>query len=126
MDRGAYQESTRLLGPWNFPGKSAGVGSHFLLQGTSLTQGLNLGLPHCRQMLYHLSHKDRNELYILKANTLELFHVRQLQSRLEPQENTLILTYKMVFCVRIKSSKIFIKRRNSYYLSLFEQCNCYN
>ena len=26
-------ESTRLLYPWNFPGKSTGVGCHFLLQG---------------------------------------------------------------------------------------------
>ena len=26
-------------------------------RGIFLTQGLNLGLPHCRQMLYHLSHQ---------------------------------------------------------------------
>ena len=26
------------------------MGCHFLLQGIFLTQGLNLGLPHCRQM----------------------------------------------------------------------------
>ena len=30
---------------------------HFLLQRIFLTQGLNLGLLHCRQMLYHLSHQ---------------------------------------------------------------------
>ena len=29
----------------------------FLLQGMFLTQGLNLGLPHCKQMLYRLSHQ---------------------------------------------------------------------
>ena len=33
------------------------VGSHFLLQGIFLTQGLNPGLPHCRQILYLLSHQ---------------------------------------------------------------------
>ena len=33
------------------------VGCHFLLQGIFLTQGSNLGLPHCRQILYHLSHQ---------------------------------------------------------------------
>ena len=33
-----------------FPGKSTGVGCHFLLQRIFPTQGLNLGLPHCRQM----------------------------------------------------------------------------
>ena len=31
--------------PWNFPGKSTGVGCHFLLQRTFPTQGSNLGLP---------------------------------------------------------------------------------
>ena len=33
------------------------MGCHFLLQGIFLTQGLNLGLPHCRQTLYCLSHQ---------------------------------------------------------------------
>ena len=32
---------TRLLSPWNFPGKGAGVGCHFLLHGIFPTQGLN-------------------------------------------------------------------------------------
>ena len=40
-----------------FPGNSTGVDCHFLLQGIFLTQGSNPGLPHCRQMLYHLSHQ---------------------------------------------------------------------
>ena len=31
----------RLLYPWNFPGKNTGVGCHFHLQGTFLTQGSN-------------------------------------------------------------------------------------
>ena len=45
-------EPARLLCPWDFPGKSTRVGCHFLLQRIFLTQGLNPGLPHCRQMLY--------------------------------------------------------------------------
>ena len=32
--------------------------SHSLLQGIFLTQGLNPGLPHCRRILYQLSHKE--------------------------------------------------------------------
>ena len=48
---------TRLLCPWDFPGKSTGVGSHFFLQGIFLTQRSNLGLPRCRWMLYCLSHQ---------------------------------------------------------------------
>ena len=39
------------------PGQNTGVGSLFLLQGTFPTQGLNPGLPHCRWILYQLSHK---------------------------------------------------------------------
>ena len=47
----------RLLCPRNSPGKSTGVGCHFLLQGIFPTQGLNSGLLHWRQILYHLSHQ---------------------------------------------------------------------
>ena len=39
------------------PGKNTGVGCHFLFQGIFPTQGTNPGLPHCRKMLYHLSHQ---------------------------------------------------------------------
>ena len=41
----------------DYPGKSTGVGCHFLLQQIFPTQGLNPGLPYCRQTLYHLSHQ---------------------------------------------------------------------
>ena len=41
----------------DFPGKNTGVGCHALLQGIFLTQGLNLCLPNCRQILYLLSHQ---------------------------------------------------------------------
>ena len=34
-------------------------GCHFLLQGIFPTQESNPGLPHCRQILYHLSHQGR-------------------------------------------------------------------
>ena len=34
-------QSTRLLCPWDFPGKKTGVGCHALLQGIFLTQGSN-------------------------------------------------------------------------------------
>ena len=44
------------------PGKNTGVDCHALLQGIFPTQGSNAGLLHCRQILYHLSHR-RNPLY---------------------------------------------------------------
>ena len=43
--------------PWNSPGKNTGMGNHPLLQWVFLTQGSNPDLPHCRQILYHLSHR---------------------------------------------------------------------
>ena len=46
-----------LYSPWNSPGQNTGVGSHCLLQGIFPTQGLNPGLPHCRQILYQLGHQ---------------------------------------------------------------------
>ena len=52
----------RLRDPWDFPGKNTGVGCHFLLQGIFPTQGSNLGLLHCRQTLYHLSHQGSPRL----------------------------------------------------------------
>ena len=46
-----------LYNPWNSPGQNTGEGSLSLLQGIFQTQGLNTGLPHCRQIIYHLSYK---------------------------------------------------------------------
>ena len=40
----------------NSLGKNTGMGNHSLLQRIFLTQGWNLGLPHYRQILYHLRH----------------------------------------------------------------------
>ena len=56
-----------LHSPWNSPGQNTGVGSLSRLQGIFPTQGSNPGLPHCRQILYHLSHQ---ETYLLHQNTL--------------------------------------------------------
>ena len=50
-------QPAQLLCPWDSPGKNTGVGCHFLLQEIFPTQGSNLGLPHCRQILYCLSHQ---------------------------------------------------------------------
>ena len=43
--------------PWNSPGQNTGAGSLSLLQGILPTRGSNPSLPHCRQILYQLSHK---------------------------------------------------------------------
>ena len=45
---------------------------HFLLQEILLTQGLNPGLQHCRQTLYHLSHQGSPSIY-QQAITMSFF-----------------------------------------------------
>ena len=52
-----YLRPHGLYSPWSSLGQNTGVGSLSLLQGIFLTQGLNPGLPHCRQILYQLSHQ---------------------------------------------------------------------
>ena len=50
-------ELTRLLCRRNSPRQDTGLGTHSLLQGTILTLGSNLGILHCRKILYSLSHQ---------------------------------------------------------------------
>ena len=70
-----------LLCPWDSPGKNTGVGCHFLLQGIFMTLGLNSGLLHFRQILYHLSHPGSsmtNLDSVLKSRDITLptkFHI---------------------------------------------------
>ena len=45
------------LCPLDSPGKDTGVGCHSSLQEIFLTRGSNPRLPHCRQILYYLSHQ---------------------------------------------------------------------
>ena len=50
-------QPTRLLCPWDSPGKNTGVGCRALLQGIFPTQRSSPGLPHCRRILNCLSHQ---------------------------------------------------------------------
>ena len=44
------------------------MGCYFLLQGIFLTRGSNPGLPHCRQMFYHLSHQGSLNFFQIPVN----------------------------------------------------------
>ena len=61
----------KLLHLWDSAGQNTGVSCHALLQGDLPEQGLNLGLPHCRQTLYHLNHQrspmDTYRIHICKC-----------------------------------------------------------
>ena len=56
----------RLLWPWNSSCKNTGMNRHPLPQ-IFLTQGTNLGLLHCRQILYHLSHQESTPFLNVEA-----------------------------------------------------------
>ena len=62
------------------PGKNTRVGCHSLLEGIFLTQGSNLGLPHCRQILYALSHPDRKSDLKKKKKENQIFFKSHMQS----------------------------------------------
>ena len=55
----AHQATLSMAGS---AGKNTGVGCHDLLQGIFPTQGLNPGLPHCRLIVYHLSHQESPQI----------------------------------------------------------------
>ena len=48
---------TRLLCTWNSPGQNTGVACHALLQGSSQPRDRTQVYPHCRWVIYHLSHQ---------------------------------------------------------------------
>ena len=64
------------------------MGYHFLLQGISLTQGLNPGVLHCRQILYHSATREAHEMGYLEikgySQELDLF----------VEENTRFMIFK--------------------------------
>ena len=62
-------QPSRLLCPWNFPGKNTGVDCHFLLQGIFPTQGSNPHLLHLLLwLLYHQCHLGSPYLSIITLN----------------------------------------------------------
>ena len=56
------------------------MGCHLLLQGIFPTRGLNLGLPPCRQTLYHLSHQGRHKYKYMQSNNL-IYGLYQTQGK---------------------------------------------
>ena len=82
----------QLYSPWNFLGQNTGVGSFSFLQRIFLTKGLNPGLPHCRRILYQLSHKGNPSIlewvaYPFPTQELNqgLLHCRQILYQLSYQ-----------------------------------------
>ena len=56
------------------------MGCHALLQAVFLTQGLNLGLLYCRQILYHVSHQGSPSYFQGRVVSLALGAVADFNS----------------------------------------------
>ena len=75
-------------------------GSLSLLQGIFSTQGLNPGHPHCRHILYQLSHKGGpsllQQIFLTQELNRGLLHCRQILYHLSYQGNTVMGQINMV------------------------------
>ena len=69
------------------PGNKTGVGCHALLQGSFPTQGLNPGIPQCRQILYHLSHQGSPIKGRITVNLVNFPKITQLVFGRDPVES---------------------------------------
>ena len=101
----------RLYSPWDSPGQNAGVHSLSLLQGILPTQGSNPGLPHCRQILYQLSHEGSPIarlnfiylfwLYLCNLSALLLYNQDQFARAAHRTQRNILYTRLLVYYVRI-------------------------
>ena len=92
-------QPVRLLCPCDSPGKNTGVGCYDLRQGIFLTQGSILGILHCRQSCYHLSHQgiplicmgfNRTLVFLSSPNALSITQAAQILIHvLQRRETTL-------------------------------------
>ena len=62
---------------WNSPGRNTGGGLPF----PSAKDLTNLGLLHCRQILYHLSHQGSSEKYICTPFKKKSYSMKLLQNQ---------------------------------------------
>ena len=88
--------TAKPLCPWDSPGENTGVGCHALLQGILPTQGSKPGLPHCRWILYQLSHKGSPQILLL-------YKRKKKKKKIFPFLETIflfgLLASNTVFCV---------------------------
>ena len=74
------------------------MGSHFLFQGVFSTQGSNLGLLHCKQILYHMSHQGSpiNSLICCK---FEIPHISDIIQFLSLSDISLSIVPSKSMCI---------------------------
>ena len=104
-----------LYSPWNSPGQNTGVGSLSLLQGIFPIQGVKPGLPHCRRILYQLSHKGSPRIlewgslsllqgiFLTQELNQHLQHCRWILYQLSYQESP--EGYKFLYLLFLKNNQ---------------------
>ena len=105
-------QHTRLLCPWNSPGKYTGVLYHFLLQGIFPTQELNPGLPHCRQIMISATREGKRPkgggnlclIFLVMSQNVHLISQSQYRSLSHPSYTVSLLTY----CITLRESLISV------------------
>ena len=104
--------------PWNSLGQKTGVGSPSLLHGIFPTQGSNPGLPHCRQILYQLSHKESS--YVLSIYIYIYIYIERERERERETERKFTKIYlEIIFLARysgVPGDTYFL------YFSAFSEC----
>ena len=106
--------------------QGTGVGCHAPFQRIFPTQGLNPGLPHCRQILYHLSH--HRSPFLLNSKVCTSNYVANLFY----QTDFILLCYKMsyfimlhnVLCTRIILGR-YIYVCVCVYIYIYSECYIY-
>ena len=104
---GAHQAPLSM----NSPGKYTGVGSHSLLKGIFLTQGLNLCLTHCRQIFYCLSyqgspyhHLSPEFFFLLKVTLCTLKTIIPFLPSLQSLVTTVLLSVSLIWLLHIRGT----------------------
>ena len=93
------------------------MGCHSLPQRIFLTQGLNLGLPHCRQILYHMSHQKSLPKASSKADVKRTRNAKLLglsKPLVKTQQETLpiILLFGHKNIWHLGTSELFTRKRS--------------
>ena len=93
-----------IYSPWNSPGQKTGVGSLSLLQGIFPTLGSNPGLPHCRRILYQLSHQGSPGM--LKENRMAFLWSPLGWNESQDADCDFVLYFSPKHCRNIPLSKV--------------------
>ena len=104
-------QPTRLLCPWDSPGRNTGVDFHALFQGIFLTQGLKPGLLHCMWTLYHLSHEGSLQDV---GNNLKIPKIRNASAGREGEECIVLLRGLCSLKQEIENVKHFYLNETTY------------